>query len=139
MKKSLVVLIILLGLLSFANVYASEDIYYTNDYGVSMTKRQYDFFSEMYWEGYQQYIEQADYNMYASAGFYNYEVNRLENQTPEVSPFALIHETTAKKLELAYACNGPSCVMNTMLQWKGDPTVKSYDVIGSYGSGGITR
>lgn len=139
MKRSITVLTILICLLSFGNVYASEDIYYTNENGVSMTKREYDFFSEMYWDGYQEYMKQADYNMYASKGFYNFKVNKAEYEEPNVSPFALIHETTAKKLEMTYGCNGGSCTMNTILQWKGDPTVKSYDVIGSYGSGGITR
>ncbi|MDE5586871.1 MAG: hypothetical protein K2I72_00695 [Bacilli bacterium] len=41
----------LLLCISTYNVYASEN-YYTNTFGVSLTKEEYEFLTKMYWDGY---------------------------------------------------------------------------------------
>ena len=55
------------------------------------------------------------------------------------SLYGTLHETTAKRLELAYACGGNRCTMATTAEWKGTPRIISYDVIGSYLYGNLTR
>ena len=56
MKGFLKVLILVLGV-SFVNVNAKETTYYINKYDVEFTKTQYDYFSKMFYEGYQDLIE----------------------------------------------------------------------------------
>lgn len=123
------------------NVHA-DDVYYTNNNGVSMTEKQYNFFGELYFDGYQEYVTQDKYNKYLTIGLYDQKIIKKETEdfeTGVVSPQALIHETTAKKLTLTYVCSDKYCSMVTSLQWKGKPKVISYDVIGSYLYGNITR
>lgn len=123
------------------NVHAN-DVYYTNKNGVSMTEKQYNFFGELYFDGYQEHVTQEKFNKYLSMGLYDKKINKKETEDFETgveSPRALIHETTAKKLTLAYVCSGKYCSMITSLQWKGTPKVISYDVIGSYLYGDISR
>lgn len=123
------------------NVHA-DDVYYTNKNGVGMTEEQYNFLGELYFDGYQEFITQDKFNKYLSMGLYGKKVYKKEIEDFESgveSPKALIHETTAKKLTLAYSCSGKYCTMVTGLDWKGIPKVISYDVIGSYLYGNLTR
>ena len=123
------------------NVHA-DDVFYTNKNGVSMTEEQYIFLGELYFDGYQEYITQDKFNKYLAMGLYDEKVYKKETEDFETgveSPRALIHETTAKKLTLSYACSGKYCTMVTSLEWKGAPKVISYDVIGSYLYGDLSR
>lgn len=61
--KKRALLALLLGTFLFTkNVYAQE-IYYQNDYGVILDHQEYNFISNMYWEGYQKYLTMEDYNI----------------------------------------------------------------------------
>lgn len=141
MKQVVKVLFVLLGVISL-NVYADE-AFYTNDNGVSLTEQEYNFFTNMYWDGFQEYVDSTLYNKYASVGLYDKEVhtsiNEISSTTNGSQTYGLIHETTAKKLQLSYTCNGPYCAMVTSLQWKGTPTIRSYDVMGSLLDGNLVR
>lgn len=141
MKQVVKVLFVLLGVISL-NVYADE-AFYTNQNGVSLTEQEYNFFTNMYWDGFQEYIDDTLYNKYASMGLYDKEVhtsiNDIVSTNNDSQTYGLVHETTAKKLQLSYGCNGPVCAMVTTLQWKGTPTIRSYDVIGSLLQGNLTR
>lgn len=141
MKRVVKVLFVLLGVISL-NVYADE-AFYTNDNGVSLTEQEYNFFTNMYWDGFQEYVDSTLYNKYASMGLYDKEVhtsiNNITSTNNSSQTYGLIHETTAKKLQLSYGCNGPACTMVTSLQWKGTPTIRSYDVIGALLDGNLTR
>ena len=125
----------------FINVRADE-VYYTNSHGVSLTEEQYNFLTELHFEGYQDYITEATHNKYLSMGLYDEKVNKkvIEDfDDAGNSLYGTLHETTAKKLELAYACGGNRCTMATTAEWKGTPRIISYDVIGSYLYGNLTR
>lgn len=141
MKQVVKVLLVLIGLLSL-NVYADE-AFYTNDNGVSLTQQEYNFFTNMYWDGFQDYVDDTLYNKYASMGLYDKEIKttikEIEPSNYGSQAYGLIHETTAKKLQLSYGCSGVYCTMVTSLQWKGTPTVRSYDVMGSLLEGNLTR
>lgn len=141
MKQVVKVLFVLLGVISL-NAYADE-AFYTNDNGVSLTEQEYNFFTKMYWDGFQEYVDNTLYNKYASMGLYDKEVHTSISDTSSTTngsqTYGLIHETTAKKLQLSYGCNGTLCNMVTALQWKGTPTIRSYDVIGSLLDGNLNR
>ena len=125
----------------FINVRADE-VYYTNSHGVSLTEEQYNFLTELHFDGYQDYITEATHNKYLSMGLYDEKVTKkvIEDfDDTGNSLYGTLHETTAKRLELAYACGGNLCTMATTAEWKGTPRIISYDVIGSYLYGNLTR
>lgn len=136
---------VLLSVLFIMNNVYADDAYYTNNNGVSLTEREYNFFSEMYWDGFQEFVDDALYNRYLSRGLFDQEVHVVESLVSDqmmgtgASTHGLIHETMAKKLTLSYVCYQHDCTMVTTLDWKGDPYVKSYDVIGSLLIGNLTR
>ena len=125
----------------YINVRADE-VYYTNSHGVSLTEEQYNFLTELHFDGYQDYITEATHNKYLSMGLYNEKVTKkvIEDfDDTGNSLYGTLHETTAKKLVLSYACSGKLCNVTTTLYWKGAPKVISYDVMGSYLYGNLTR
>jgi hypothetical protein len=125
----------------------ADEIYYTNNNNVSMTEAQYDFFGEMFWDGYQDIVTQAQYNRYLTNGYFDADIVKNEYDEELTASFlpgaelnATVHETGAKKLAISKACSGSLCAIGLTLQWKGTPNVKSYDVIGAllYGNFTIT-
>ena len=53
MKKNLFILILISILFVPTFVFAKEETYYTNDNGVSLTEKEYNFISKVYYEGFQ--------------------------------------------------------------------------------------
>ena len=141
MKRGVLLFIILFAFM-FLNVKADE-IYYTNPNSVSMTEHQYNFLGEMYFDGFQEYITQAEFNRYLTYGYFDSDIEKVILDDTDTSSIlkpindrGLIHETNAKRLTLAKSCGSSTCLISVTLHWKGQPTVKSYDVIGAllYGS-----
>ena len=120
----------------------ADEVYYTNSHGVSLTEEQYNFLTELHFDGYQDYITEATHNKYLSMGLYDEKVTKEVIEDFDDTGNSLngtLHETTAKKLVLSYVCSSNLCNMITTLYWKGAPKVLSYDVIGSYLYGNLTR
>lgn len=130
----------LLLILAICNVQA-EVIIYTNDNNVSMTQEQYDYFTQMFWDGYQQYVTLEQFNHALDNGRFDSTIERVEYDTDDnkiIQDRATVHETTAKRLSISKACGSSSCTIVTTLQWKGTPNVKSYDVMGARMFNGTT-
>lgn len=129
MWLSVISLFLLVGI----NVYADEAVYYTNDNGVSMTKTEYDFFTKMYWDGYQKFVTPAKYNKYASENLFTAPVTRVEqdDNNGSYTRAGTIHETSAKILTLSKACGSITCSIVIGLQWKATPRVLSHDLMGA--------
>lgn len=142
MKKLARGIICLVCMLFITNVHGDE-IYYRNKNGVSLTLDQYNFLGELYFDGYQEYVSMATHNKFLSLGYYNQKVEKQVVEDFDDSGVSLnttISETTAKKLTLSHVCTDNNyCTMITTLHWKGAPKVVSYDVMGSYLYGNITR
>ena len=58
MKK--VAIFVILGCLLFASNVSAKS-YYENELGVKLTQAEYEFFSELYWNGYQNYLSVEEY------------------------------------------------------------------------------
>ncbi len=131
-------LIVLTGLiLNTSTVNAQEDIYYVNDNGVSFTKNEYDFFSKMYYDGYQQTMTASDkayFNGFDlnpdSVERVEYDESQIENDVKQPITRNTSHETGSKKLTIAKATSDYT-IISVSLQWKSNPSVRSYDVIGA--------
>ena len=134
-------LILLLGgVILSISVKADENIYYTNSNGVSMTETQYNYLKEMFFEEYPNYVTEAEYNELLTKNMFNKEIEKktTTDYGNQISPQSNYHETNAKILTLSKSCSSTECLMVFTNAWKGDPTVKSYDLIGALLFGNLT-
>lgn len=140
--KKLVVLFVSILTINFIclNVKADEDIYYTNANGVSMTEDEYNYFVQIADADYPSVVTQDTYDKFVNYGYFGQPITRVEYDEdanmqqmiiPSVLPQGTVHETQAKKLVLVKACGSTYCGITVTLTWKGQPNVKSWDVIGA--------
>ena len=137
MKKGKLLIIVILGIIILIgkNVYAKE-VYYTNSSGVSFTKEEYDFFTYMTWDGYQEYITQDMVDEIQGKSITDPDVKKVgictnSSKIPRTRDSNLEVTTSAKSLTLGTYCTAYYCRVLMDLLWLGEPTVKSHDVIGS--------
>lgn len=128
MKRKVYLLFALCGLLFTTNVSAKE-IYYVNDNGVSFSKEEYDFISFMFWNGSQNLFTPDDYPKFIDSQIMSGEIK--SNTYVEPVPYATVVDTPGKTLNIVSSCS-TDCLISVTATWKGNPTVKSYDVIGAY-------
>lgn len=126
MKKLLFVLsLFCIGMLNIK----AESIYYTNSNGVTFTESQYKYFSKIYWEGYQEYMNQEDFDYY--------DINMMDENLVVVKydyskeGRATSTGDSSKTLKIASAAGTNYDTISVTLTWSTNPTVKSYDVIGA--------
>lgn len=132
MKK---ILLIIITLLCFENVrvYALNNTmeYYTNNNGVTFTQEEYDFLSDFYFLGYQNYMTQSDYNNFIESDIMNGTINSvLYDFSNPIGRTTNSLETQMKLLKMSSSCS-TTCVIATTLIWKSNPSVRSYDHIGA--------
>lgn len=129
--------IILLGMFLFLilpiDISAQEVEYYTNHYGVKFSKKEYEFISNFYFDGYQDYMTEKDYNQFIESDIINGVINTIVSDSENLSK-ELIHETTMKILKVSSSCSS-DCYVVTTLTWKSNPSVRSYDLIGAFLNG----
>ena len=120
-------------------VYAKE-VYYTNSKGVSFTKEQYDFYTYLTHDGFQEYVTQDMLDEIAGADLSKIKVKKVGIcPNPQRRDDNLYVITSAKSLEMSNYCYSGHCSIYSEVEWFGDPTVKSYDLYGSYFDGTINR
>lgn len=128
MRKVLVFLSVLcFGLL---NVHAADDIYFINDNNVEFTELQYDYFSKVYFEGYQKYMTQDEFD--------SIDVDLMNPDLVEVvydDSLTLTRATSITKqgrtLKITKTTAGNYSSISITCTWTSTPSVKSYDVIGA--------
>ncbi len=128
MKK--IIMSILLFSVSMLNVYALDgENYYVNENGVKFTEKQYNFFSKMYWDGYQEYMTQNDFDYYdvnlmddnlVETTYYNFPQSRASSIT-----------NNGKTLKISKTDSNTCSNISVTLTWNNMPSVLSYDVIGA--------
>lgn len=134
MKRAVLFSMVIISLLVCSKVKAlDDDVFYTNSNGVSLTEREYDFVQQFYSEDYPEIMTQNDYNDIARLDVNNREVNVevYEEEDAPFVPFGTYYETSAKKIAISSACMTNLCSIAIRLTWKGNPNVRSYDVIGA--------
>lgn len=136
-NKSIIYLVLLIPVLficlSFKinNVKALET-FYENMNGVTLTKEEYDFLSQMYWDGYQSLMTLDDYEEFKNSKVMNgqIEVKKL-NYNNYIVPYGTSISYGGRTLKIFKSCSS-NCLISVTLEWTGNPTVRSYDVIGAY-------
>lgn len=129
-KKIIFALIIGVMLHIDINVLAQEN-FYQNEKGVTLSKQEYDFISNMYWDGYQEYLTLGDYNEIKSLDLFDKEVQK---ETRHYIDSSLTRGTSVtanfRTLTITKSCSD-SCMIALTNKWNGSPTAKSYDVFGA--------
>lgn len=122
---------IILGMMLFSNSVNAQEIFYQNDLGVTLSKQEYEFISNMYWEGYQEYLTLDDYNEFKSMNLFNRSVEKVTKEIVDVSLMRGASVTShLRTLTIAKSCSD-TCVISLVNKWIGTPTIKSYDVFGA--------
>lgn len=125
-----IALIAITGKTAFA-----KEVYYTNSSGVEFTKEEYDFFTYLTWDGYQEYIPQEMLDEIKGKSINDPDVKRVKicptskrvvtrNSNPEVT-------TDTRSLIMGKYCNSVFCRVLIDLTWFDEPFTKSNDVVGS--------
>lgn len=109
---------------------------YTNENGVTITKKEYDFINNYYGENYFERMTLEDYEWISDLDINNNDVTINTVYLYDSDDFnkhffdrGVIHITPSKQLTIAKSCS-TSCIVTTYLKWLVNPTVRSYDVIG---------
>jgi len=111
----------------------NNKIYYQNDYYVRFTKEEYDAISEFYYEGYQEYMNQEDYEEFIESGIIDSEIKTVVTYDNSPMTRASVSHTTANKsLKVTYSCPSTTCTLSAVVTWINSPKVTSYDLIGAY-------
>lgn len=130
MKK--IIFIMFLMLFTKSITVDATTYYYTNSKGVNFTQEQYQFVTEMFWDGYQEVMTFEDYEEIFNDDISNTTVvSKKYVEYNSINSRGTQHTTPYKTLKIAKACNS-NCLMSVTLTWTSIPTVRSYDVIGAY-------
>lgn len=132
MRKNIFIILLLLILMPCVKVNA--DTYFVNQNGVSLTEKEYEFISNFYFDGYQNYMTLKDYNDFIDSNVMKGEIKITEYDDSKnlIAPYSTSsHETASKILKLSSSCLD-NCTISLSLTWKKIPTTKSYDLIGAY-------
>lgn len=130
MKKKMIflTLIFVAFFLTISNCNA-EEFYYQNNFGVILTKQEYDYISKLYWEGYQEYITLEDYNELKNNDLFNQEVKtELMYYLPLTR--STNYNAKGRMLYISKSCSS-SCVVALRVKWNEKSNIFSYDVIGA--------
>ena len=120
------------------------ETYYTNHLGVEFTREQYDFYTYVMHDGFQEFVTQDLLDEIANEDIESLEIEKVSLcpnpiQQGNMGNIANPQDdntyvsTSAKALEMTKACNSLNfCRVYANVEWFGEPNQKSYDVMGAY-------
>lgn len=134
MKKK-ILSICLLGLLltlklNFVN---ARSIYYINQHDVKFTESQYNYFSNMFWDGYQEFITQDEFDYVDKLNLFESQIETTYLKENDLQLYSTMTEKS-RTLIMNKSCSS-QCYISLQANWNAKPKVKSYDVIGARLSG----
>ena len=130
MKKIIIFSLLTIILLSNKNVQAQSN--YTNKNGVVFTPEEYNFISEMYWDGYQELMTKQDFKEIKDSDVMNGEIEVKEVKLyDDILTRGTQIIDASRNLKIFKSCSS-NCLISVTLNWLNNPTVRSYDVIGAY-------
>jgi hypothetical protein len=112
---------------------ADEEVYYTNGYGVEFTENEYNYYTEMFWDGYQELVTQDDFDQVEEFGLFDSRVDKesiVQMYTPENFINGSQLTEKSRTLIISKSCNN-YCLIGLTATWNYSPNVRSYDVIGA--------
>lgn len=113
---------------------SAEEGYFINSNGVTFSQDEYDFVSRLVYEGYQNFMEQNDFDFIFRNGIsptsiiedgYFYPTNNIEL-------YSTSHTTSSKTINIRKSCTSSKCLISVSARWLKVANTRSYDVIGAY-------
>lgn len=133
MKKALCYFftVVILVIFSRLNVYAySDEVYYINQNNVKFMETEYNFFTLMFYDGYQEFMTQEEFDSYLNTGMNSSLVETSYLNT--IQPYATSISDNNKSLKISKTATPTTAYISVVATWKVNPTVKSYDLMGAY-------
>lgn len=139
MKKIVMLFLMVICIFGITkNVYA-EEVYYTTQNGIELTREEYEFLTTFYGEEYPDIMTQAMYNEFVEDDLINSDVliktytePQLGLLNPGIDPASTSHSTPYKTVQIGRACLPTYCIMNLKNTWDVSPSIRSWDNIGAY-------
>ena len=142
MKKLLLVLLTAFCIFGITKNVFAEEVYYTNQNGVELTREEYDFLTTFYNSVYPSIMTRDMYDRFVSSGLMNSDVQivtytepQLPLLNPGIPPTSQSHSTSYKTVQIGSGCSTDYCVMSVQNTWHVSPSVRSWDNIGAYFDG----
>ncbi len=104
--------------------------YYTNNNGVSLTEKEYNYVIDFYGDDYPSKMTAEDYNWIQKMDVNNRDYKIEKYYDNDTTTRSTHHQTSSKYLAISKAC-GSTCSVTILLKWLKNPNVRSYDVIGA--------
>ncbi len=96
---------------------------------ITLSDCEYNFISNMFYEGFQNNMSIEDYKNIFSSGISCNSPIQLNNNTYDL--LGTSHTTKSKNLLIKKSCSSNICLITIQLKWLVTPKNKSYDVIGA--------
>lgn len=109
---------------------AKAESYYTNNNGVSLTEKEYNYVIDFYGDDYPSKMTAEDYNWIQKMDVNNRDYKIEKYYDNDTTTRSTHHQTSSKYLAISKSCDS-ICTVNILLKWLKNPNVRSYDVIGA--------
>lgn len=133
MKKILGLFIFILMFIGLPNVKAST--FYTNSSGVDFTKEEYKYISDMYFDGYQEYMTQEDLDKMVELDLIGKPITKQTSNSGIIGSNIVgtrgydSSYYAGRTITITSSC-AADCLVTLKAQWSGTPTIQSWDTIG---------
>lgn len=133
MKKVFGLLIFIFMFIGLPNVKAST--FYTNSSGVDFTEEEYEYISEMYFDGYQEYMTQEDLDKMVELDLIGKPITKQTSNSGIIGSNIVGTRNydssyyAGRTISISSSC-ASQCLVTLKAQWSGTPTIQSWDTIG---------
>lgn len=115
--------------LFFTGSVKASNVYYKNKLGVEFTKDEYNFYSEMYFEGVQENVNQEDLDKVREYNLVGQTIEKVTLPNLESGLKGSQNYENGRTLTIGKTCSG-TCLYTLTATWNTIPGTNSYDVIG---------
>lgn len=129
MQKFLIKIIFcFIVVLSFNKLVNAKECFYNNPNGVCFSEEEYQFLTNMYWDGSQDLFNEGDYQKFINSDLLKGELETVE--IPIIIPYSTDIADNLKRLKISKVCT-TNCNISVTATWLSIPANRSYDVIGA--------
>lgn len=137
-KKSILlqcfaIMIVICCLLKMEVVLAKDNVYYTNINEVNFTLEEYNYISDLIWDGYQKYMTKEEYETLKKLNLFGAPIFTEQKELDVGNKIMLKRGDTltekGRTIKISKICSD-ECFVSLVNTWNAPPAVKSYDVIG---------
>jgi len=129
MKKKYLVGLFIFATLLFIPTTEAKSVFYENKNGVILNEEEYNYISNLYWDGYQEFLTIEDYEEFKDLDLFGKPIEKKEVKvySKERSSSVTSHLRTTV---MSASCSD-SCFITMTTAWNGLPFIKSIDVMGA--------